>query len=146
MYFLSIGLPNPPVEGLFSGCALGILHNDLQLAHLVLQELQKYQHNPKYTHHIAFFTSQFQLKNVRRNLQTLCNKIKLSRFKIFLSLFPEYPSESTSLPPITSALPSRQHTIAQSFNQFHTPELPWKRETIDRCQSNSRKYHIIAVD
>lgn len=60
----SIGLPSPPVEGLFSACALGLHHNDMQLAKLVLHELKRYENNTKFAHHVAFLYSQFCLKNV----------------------------------------------------------------------------------
>lgn len=61
---LSIGLPDPPVAGLFSGCAVGIIHHDLQLSKLVLNELERYKHDPRYVHHVAFLTAQFHRKNV----------------------------------------------------------------------------------
>lgn len=62
---ISIGLPEPPVEGLFSGCAVGIIHKDMQLSELVLNELQKHLHDPRFTHHIAYLTAQFHHTNVR---------------------------------------------------------------------------------
>lgn len=60
----SIGLPDPPVEGLFSGCAVGIIHNDLQVSELVLKELVRHRNDPRYVHHIAFLTAQFHRDNV----------------------------------------------------------------------------------
>lgn len=66
IFFLnfSIGLNDSPIEGLFSGCALGILHDDKQMAKLVLEELKQHESNPTVIHHIAFLTSQFYLKMV----------------------------------------------------------------------------------
>lgn len=57
----SIRLNDAPIEGLFSGCALGIWHNDKQMAKLVLEELKQHQSNTAVIHHIAFSTSQYYL-------------------------------------------------------------------------------------
>lgn len=64
LLFQCIGLPKPPIDGLFSGCALGILHDDMQLSELVLNELKRFENNPKYSHHVVFLMSQFYLKTV----------------------------------------------------------------------------------
>lgn len=60
--FQCIGLPEPPVEALLSACSLGLLHNDLPLAQLVLKELNKYEKNPKWCHHLAFLRVQLYVK------------------------------------------------------------------------------------
>ncbi|XP_037044257.1 tetratricopeptide repeat protein 37 [Bradysia coprophila] len=62
LLFQCISLSDPPIEGLFSGCALGILHNDSQMAKLVLDELKPHESNSAVVHHIAFLKSQFYLK------------------------------------------------------------------------------------
>ena len=61
---ISIGLPDPPIEGLFSACALGLLHEDRELSGLVLKELNIYEDNPEYSHHVVFFKSQMFLLTV----------------------------------------------------------------------------------
>lgn len=63
-FYFSISLNDPPIEGLFSGCALGILHDDKQMTKLVLDELKQHESNSTIVHHIAFLTSQFYLKMV----------------------------------------------------------------------------------
>lgn len=65
--FLSIGLPNPPIEALLSACALGALHNDFQLSELVLLELKRFERDNLWCHHIAFLTSELYLKKVNHN-------------------------------------------------------------------------------
>lgn len=60
--FQCISLPAPPVEGLFSACALGILHKDVQLCELVLIELKTYENSSSHCHHVAFLTSQIYLQ------------------------------------------------------------------------------------
>jgi len=54
-----LDLEHRPVEGLFSACALGIVHLDWQLAESILDELKKLENDIKYCHHIAFLTSQY---------------------------------------------------------------------------------------
>lgn len=73
----SLGLPSPPVEGLFSACALGILHKDSQLSELVLKELKPYENSPKHCHHIAFLTSQIyvQRNEPKKALLYLLSKV-----------------------------------------------------------------------
>lgn len=63
MYF-SIGREDSPIEALLSACALGILHNDLQLSELVLKELNEYERDDLWCHHIAFLTSELYAKKV----------------------------------------------------------------------------------
>lgn len=65
-FYLSIDLPNPPIEALLSACALGVLHNDDQLSELVLVELKKFERDYLWCHHIAFLTSELYLKKVSR--------------------------------------------------------------------------------
>lgn len=60
----SIGEESPSIEALLSACALGILHDDLQLSELVLKELEKFERDSKWCHHIAFLASEFYLKKV----------------------------------------------------------------------------------
>lgn len=60
----SIAEKNPPNEALLSACALGILHNDLQLCELALKELKNHERTDLWCHHIAFLTSEFHLKKV----------------------------------------------------------------------------------
>lgn len=65
LLFFSIGEDNPSIEALLSACALGILHDDLQLSELVLKELTKYERSDLWCHHVAFLASEFYLKKVR---------------------------------------------------------------------------------
>lgn len=64
LLFQCIGLPNPPMEGLFSTCALSLLHNDKQLCDLTIRELQKHESNPSFGHHVNFLIVQFYVKSV----------------------------------------------------------------------------------
>lgn len=52
------------IEALISACALGILHDDLELSELVLKELQKSEREELWCHHIAFLTAELYLKRV----------------------------------------------------------------------------------
>ncbi|KAJ6641678.1 Tetratricopeptide repeat protein 37 [Pseudolycoriella hygida] len=61
LLFQCIGL-DPPIEGLYSGCALAILHGDRQMTELILQEFKQYESNSSNVHHIALLTSQYYLK------------------------------------------------------------------------------------
>lgn len=82
--FQCIGLPEPPVEALLSACSLGLLHDDLPLAQLVLKELFKYEDNPKWCEHVAFLRSQ---QYVRTN--------EPKRALLYLqSLIHKYPNRS----------------------------------------------------
>lgn len=60
----SIGDESRPIEALLSACALGILHDDIELSELVLKELKQYERDDLWCHHIAFLTSEFYLKKV----------------------------------------------------------------------------------
>ena len=60
----SIGLPTPPIEGLLSLCAIGLVHKDRQLGELVIKELQKFERDAENGHHVVFMVSQFHLQNV----------------------------------------------------------------------------------
>lgn len=60
----SIGDESRPIEALLSACALGILHDDIELSELVLNELKQYERDDLWCHHIAFLTSEFYLKKV----------------------------------------------------------------------------------
>lgn len=62
----SIGQPNRPIEALLSACALGILHDDIQLSELVLKELKEYERDDRWCYHIAFLTSELYLKMVKK--------------------------------------------------------------------------------
>lgn len=75
----SIAQTPPHIEGLFSACALGILHQDMQLSELVLVELRKYESDYKHSHHVVFLMSQFYLvhDNVKKALQYILLKIHM---------------------------------------------------------------------
>lgn len=60
----SIGLPSPPIEGLLSLCAIGLVQKDRQLGELVIKELQKFEKDVENGHHVVFMVSQFHLLNV----------------------------------------------------------------------------------
>uniref|UniRef100_A0A1B0CTC3 Tetratricopeptide repeat protein 37 n=1 Tax=Lutzomyia longipalpis TaxID=7200 RepID=A0A1B0CTC3_LUTLO len=103
-----LDLPNRPVEGLYSACALGILHEDSQLAELVVKELnniESIEMTDINCHHIAFLSSQFYLlKNDRdvglKYLLTLLHKYphraKLRKV-IAEFLLQNYPNSSRHL-------------------------------------------------
>lgn len=75
--FQCVTLPSPPVEGLFSACALGILHKDSELSEMVLSELKPYENNSSHCHHIAFLTSQIyvQMNEPKKALLYLLSKV-----------------------------------------------------------------------
>ena len=58
-----MSLENRPIQALYSACALGIKH-DIQLAETVVEELKKYENDPKYCHNVAFLTAQLYLVKV----------------------------------------------------------------------------------
>lgn len=60
--FQCLGLPEPPVEALLSACSLGLLHDDLEMAQLVLKELNNYERHPKWSEHVVFLRAQLYLK------------------------------------------------------------------------------------
>ncbi|XP_055636051.1 tetratricopeptide repeat protein 37 [Toxorhynchites rutilus septentrionalis] len=57
--FQCITLPNPPIEALFSSCALGLLYSDSVLTELVIKELRKYENDLRHGHHVVYLVSQF---------------------------------------------------------------------------------------
>uniref|UniRef100_A0A182PIB7 Tetratricopeptide repeat protein 37 n=1 Tax=Anopheles epiroticus TaxID=199890 RepID=A0A182PIB7_9DIPT len=57
--FQCIAQPQPPIEALFSACALGLLHKDTMLTELVIKELRKHEDDPVHGHHVVFFVSEF---------------------------------------------------------------------------------------
>jgi hypothetical protein len=65
LFLRSIGLSEPPVEGLLSLCAISLVHSDQQLAELVIKELKKHDTDPTYGHHVAFMMAQYFIKYVR---------------------------------------------------------------------------------
>ncbi|XP_062562962.1 tetratricopeptide repeat protein 37 isoform X2 [Armigeres subalbatus] len=65
--FQSITLPAPPIEALFSACALGLLHKDTVLTELVIKELRKYENDPKHGHHVVYLVSQFYFSNKQKS-------------------------------------------------------------------------------
>ncbi|ETN60838.1 tetratricopeptide repeat protein 37 [Anopheles darlingi] len=67
--FQCITLPDPPIEALFSACALGLLHNDSMLTELVIKELRKYEDNATHGHNVVYLVSQFYWQN---NLKNKC--------------------------------------------------------------------------
>ncbi|XP_059614571.1 tetratricopeptide repeat protein 37 isoform X2 [Phlebotomus argentipes] len=76
-----LDLPNPPLEGFYAACALGILHKDLQLAELVVKELNKVEMSENSCHHIAFLSAQFHLLKEGKD----------KAIKYLLSLHHKYP-------------------------------------------------------
>lgn len=60
--FQCIGSKQPPIEALLSACALGLLHDDLTMAQLVLKELHQHEGRPEWCEHIAFLQAQLYLK------------------------------------------------------------------------------------
>ncbi|XP_065092594.1 tetratricopeptide repeat protein 37 [Ochlerotatus camptorhynchus] len=64
--FQCITLPEPPIEALFSACALGLLHKDTVLTELVIKELRKYENSPKHGHHVVYLVSQFFFFNKQK--------------------------------------------------------------------------------
>ncbi|XP_035891257.1 tetratricopeptide repeat protein 37 [Anopheles stephensi] len=57
--FQCIALPQPPIEALFSACALGLLHKDAMLTELAIKELRKHEDDPVHGHHVVSFVSEF---------------------------------------------------------------------------------------
>lgn len=92
-YSISIGQPNRPIEALLSACALGILHDDIQLSELVLKELKEYERDARWCHHIAFLTSELYLKMVSDQSRCGTNLMLQTNFALFLPEREEERSE-----------------------------------------------------
>nr|XP_029718671.1 tetratricopeptide repeat protein 37 isoform X2 [Aedes albopictus] len=60
-------LPTPPIEALFSACALGLLHKDSVLTELVIKELRKYENDVHHGHHVVYLVSQFYFSNKQKS-------------------------------------------------------------------------------
>lgn len=67
--FQCIGMPQPPVEGLLSLCAISLMHRDKQLGKLVIKELEKFQHDQVHAADVAFMIAQFHIQNVSNLIQ-----------------------------------------------------------------------------
>lgn len=65
----SILLKDSPIQALYSACALGILHQDNQLAETILIELKKYENCEQHAAHIAYLTAQYYKVNVSLKLK-----------------------------------------------------------------------------
>uniref|UniRef100_A0A182MW67 Tetratricopeptide repeat protein 37 n=1 Tax=Anopheles culicifacies TaxID=139723 RepID=A0A182MW67_9DIPT len=59
LLFECIAQPQPPIQALFSACALGLLHNDGMLTELVIKELRKHEDDPVYGHHVVYFVAEY---------------------------------------------------------------------------------------
>ncbi|CRK95703.1 CLUMA_CG009161, isoform A [Clunio marinus] len=59
--FQCIGLPSPPIQGLFSLCAISLLHKDKELSNLVIKELRKFEKDPEHGHEVAFMVAQYHI-------------------------------------------------------------------------------------
>ncbi|CAD7078460.1 unnamed protein product [Hermetia illucens] len=58
-----INLQNPPIQALFSACALGIIHTDQKLIDAALKALKPYEDDVEHCHHIAFLIAQVHAYN-----------------------------------------------------------------------------------
>ncbi|KFB44720.1 AGAP003279-PA-like protein [Anopheles sinensis] len=65
--FQCITLPEPPIEALFSACALGLLHKDGELTEAVIKELRKHEDDPVHGHHVVFLVSEFYWQNKQKS-------------------------------------------------------------------------------
>lgn len=61
LLFQCIEIQPPIISGLLAAAALGLLHNDLNLTALVLNELKVYEDHEDYRHHIALLSAYFCL-------------------------------------------------------------------------------------
>uniref|UniRef100_A0A182VQN4 Tetratricopeptide repeat protein 37 n=1 Tax=Anopheles minimus TaxID=112268 RepID=A0A182VQN4_9DIPT len=59
LLFECIAQPQPPIQALFSACALGLLHNAGMLTELVIKELRKHEDDPVNGHHVVYFVSEY---------------------------------------------------------------------------------------
>ncbi len=116
----SISLSDPPIEGLFSGCALGILHDDKQMAKLVIDELKQHESNSTVVHHIAFLTSQFYLKMVIECADWVSVVKKKTKFWIISTGTDE---KGFVLSLIYRTYPSGQYVVEECFGQLFTFKL-----------------------
>uniref|UniRef100_A0A182N562 Tetratricopeptide repeat protein 37 n=1 Tax=Anopheles dirus TaxID=7168 RepID=A0A182N562_9DIPT len=57
--FQCIALPQPPIEALFSACALALLHQDTELTELAIKELRKHEDDPVHGHHVVYLVSEY---------------------------------------------------------------------------------------
>ncbi|XP_053680924.1 tetratricopeptide repeat protein 37 [Anopheles nili] len=82
--FQCIALPQPPIEALFSACALGLLHKDDMLTELAIKELRKHERNPQFGHQVVFLVSEFYWHT---NQKRMCYTYLLSQ----LHCYPDRP-------------------------------------------------------
>ncbi|XP_053658308.1 tetratricopeptide repeat protein 37 [Anopheles marshallii] len=61
--FQCFALPQPPIQALFSACALGLLEKDEMLTDLAIQELRKYEDDPVHGHHVVYFVCEYYWQN-----------------------------------------------------------------------------------
>uniref|UniRef100_A0A182QN41 Tetratricopeptide repeat protein 37 n=1 Tax=Anopheles farauti TaxID=69004 RepID=A0A182QN41_9DIPT len=66
--FQCITLPQPPIEALFSACALALLHHDTELTELAIKELRKHEDDPVHGHHVVYLVSEFYWQSNQRKL------------------------------------------------------------------------------
>uniref|UniRef100_A0A1A9UF77 Tetratricopeptide repeat protein 37 n=1 Tax=Glossina austeni TaxID=7395 RepID=A0A1A9UF77_GLOAU len=70
---------NSPVQALYSACALGILHQDMQLTETILNELRKYENSIEHVAHVAYLRSQYyiSIEKPRNALISLMTRVHI---------------------------------------------------------------------
>ncbi|CAK9797777.1 Tetratricopeptide repeat protein 37 [Anthophora plagiata] len=61
LLFQCIQIQPPVITGLLAAASLGILHRDVNLTTLVLNELKSYENDPEYGHHVVNLSAYFHL-------------------------------------------------------------------------------------
>ncbi|KAF4526622.1 hypothetical protein B566_EDAN015391 [Ephemera danica] len=107
LLFQCASLKPVSVQGLFSTCAIGMLHKDLQLSKLVLKELQPYVDDTRYMADIALFQAythflQRQWPESIRGLSKVVHRhpdqaaLWLALAVLLLNMYPDAPAKSSA--------------------------------------------------
>lgn len=67
LLFQCIQIEPPIVVGFLATAALGILHEDFNLATLVVSELKRYENHPEYGHHVVTLFAYYHVKQGNHN-------------------------------------------------------------------------------
>lgn len=62
LLFQCIQIEPPPIVGFLATAALGILHDDFNLASLVLKELKRYENHPECGYHVITLFAYYHVK------------------------------------------------------------------------------------
>lgn len=89
LLFQCIQIQPPDIMGLLAAASLGILHGDINLAVLVLKELEFYVPHPEYGHHVLRLFAYYHLigDNVQNAITILSKEIFRCPGKYYFNIF-----------------------------------------------------------